>query len=204
MYKNQKQYRLPGYDYTQSGNYFITIVCKNREHFLGEIVNGFMVLSPAGIVAKENILKFLADPSLANPYQNNPYFINQTPYLIAINEFTIMPNHVHLIVEIVRTRLEACSYEACSYEACSYEACSYNPHNPNLHPLLVGSVGSFINHFKGKIKRWCNENNIPDFAWQARFHDRIIRDWGEYNRIVIYIKTNVENWNDDKEFLPGL
>jgi len=205
MYKTKKQYRLPGYDYSQSGNYFITIVCKNRQDFLGKIENDIMLLYPAGVFAKENIIKFYTSPSLQNPYKNNPYFINQSPYIIAINEFEIMPNHIHLIVEIINktpvgTRLEACSYEACSYEACSYEACSYNGH---LHPLVVGSIGSFVNHFKGKIKRWCTENNILDFAWQARFHDRIIRDWDEYNRIATYIKNNIQNWTDDKDFLPS-
>ena len=58
------------------------------------------------------------------------------------------------------------------------------------------------NHFKGKIKLWCNENRMPDFAWQARFHDRIIREWDEYNRIATYIKYNIRNWTEDKEFLP--
>jgi putative transposase len=37
-YKNHKQYRLPGYDYSSSGAYFITICTKNREHRLGKII----------------------------------------------------------------------------------------------------------------------------------------------------------------------
>jgi hypothetical protein len=39
-------------------------------------------------------------------------------------------------------------------------------------------------------------HNIP-FAWQTRFHDRVIRNHNEYKRIMHYINTNIENWQDD-------
>jgi len=134
-------------------------------------------------------------------------------------------------VTIVGTRLEACSYEACSYEACSYEACSYEAcsyeacsykacsyeacsykacsHNNDkeyqyptgIGPLIKNSVSSFINHLKGKIKRWCNENRYSEFHWQARFHDRIIRNAHENDLISKYIQNNVANWESDDEKL---
>ncbi|MEP6952183.1 MAG: hypothetical protein ABI863_23025 [Ginsengibacter sp.] len=37
-YKKQKQYRLPGYDYSAMGDYFITVCTKNRIHHFGKIV----------------------------------------------------------------------------------------------------------------------------------------------------------------------
>lgn len=51
-----------------------------------------------------------------------------------------------------------------------------------------------MNHFKGKIKNWCNKNNHTEFEWQARFHDRIIRDQDEYEATTEYIRNNVLNW----------
>jgi len=42
-YKLNKQYRLFGYDYSQNGSYFITIVTKNRQHFFGRIENKEMI-----------------------------------------------------------------------------------------------------------------------------------------------------------------
>jgi hypothetical protein len=37
-----------------------------------------------------------------------------------------------------------------------------------------------------------------DFAWQSRFHDHIIRNDAEYQRINDYIELNPENWDKDK------
>ncbi|MDF9800259.1 hypothetical protein OKW21_005522 [Catalinimonas alkaloidigena] len=55
-YKQHKQYRLPGYDYSQVGKYFITICTKDRIHYFGHIYEGNMHLSEAGTIAKDNLL----------------------------------------------------------------------------------------------------------------------------------------------------
>ena len=92
-----------------------------------------------------------------------------------------MPNHIHLIVEIVNKEYKEPVFVK------------------GLQPLVQGSISSFINHFKGKIKKWCTDNNITDFFWQRRFHDRIIRDDEEYARIKEYINANIMNWDKDTE-----
>jgi putative transposase len=162
-YKKHKQYRLYGYDYSQNGAYFITIVTKNRIHYFGEIVNGEMQLSPIGKFVEENFS-----------------IISDKIKYMQIDEWEILPNHLHLIVSILNKNTE------------------YTPAF-GLQPLVKKSVSSFINHLKGTIKRWCNENNFENFAWQARFHDRIIRDAKEYSNISNYIQKNVENWDMDNE-----
>jgi putative transposase len=53
-YKKHKQYRLPGFDYSSKASYFITIVTKSREHFLGEIKEGEMFLSEIGKNIEDN------------------------------------------------------------------------------------------------------------------------------------------------------
>ena len=75
--------RLPGYDYSQSGAYFITIVTKNREHFFGEIVNGKMELSEIGEIVK-------------NEWQKTA----EIREYVQLGEWVIMPNHFHAIVII--------------------------------------------------------------------------------------------------------
>lgn len=42
---NRRSIRLPGYDYTKPGAYFITIITHNRQCLFGDIVNGEMVLN---------------------------------------------------------------------------------------------------------------------------------------------------------------
>ncbi len=54
-----------------------------------------------------------------------------------------------------------------------------------------------IRQFKSAVTRQSRKNTfcktyMPDFAWQTRFHDRIIRDVNELNRIRIYIRKNPE------------
>jgi putative transposase len=120
--------------------YFITIVTKDRGPFFGEIKNNTITLSAIG--------KFV---------ESNFNIIRERINYIRITEWVIMPDHLHMIVVIdkindyVGTRLEASSY--------NLEANSYG-----LHPLQKQSVPSFVNHLKGRIKRWCNENNFNDFC----------------------------------------
>jgi len=88
--------RLPGYDYSQNGMYFVTICTKGHEEFFGRIEDGEMVLSEIGIVAN----KF---------WQEIP---KHFPFVI-LDEFVVMPNHVHGVLEInnlnsVETQFIAC------------------------------------------------------------------------------------------------
>lgn len=179
MHKTHKQYRLYSFDYSRDGFYFITIVTKNRQHYFGNVATGQMMYSKIGEYTKTNILKFYKDESLDNPYKNNPYFINNSPSIIGITEWVILPDHMHFIIEIINK------------EDKEYTSVT------GLSPLIKGSVSLFVNHFKGNVKKWCNENNLRDFNWQSRFHDRVIRDDEEYDRIATYIQNNVLNWKED-------
>ncbi len=73
--------RLKGYDYSQAGAYFVTIVIHDREPILGEIVNHEMRLNKNGQIVKYAWL------DLPKHYRN-----------IQLDAFVIMPNHVHCII----------------------------------------------------------------------------------------------------------
>ena len=89
----------------------------------------------------------------------------------------IMPNHVHAIIEL------------------NNDTTDYQPNR--FGPLLEKSLSSVLNHYKGRITKYANENNLHH-AWQARFHDHIIRNFAEYQRIFDYITDNPQKWTDDK------
>jgi putative transposase len=93
-------------------------------------------------------------------------------------EWSILPDHIHLIIEIINKQIKQYSTVT------------------GLSPLLKGSVSSFVNHFKGHLKKCCTENHYPGFNWQKRFHDRVIRNNAEYERIATYIQNNVLNWGE--------
>ena len=56
-----------------------------------------------------------------------------------------------------------------------------------------------IGSYKSAVTKYCNENKLP-FGWQSRFHDHIIRDNDEFDRIKNYIIGNPVNWEQDKFF----
>jgi putative transposase len=63
------------------------------------------------------------------------------------------------------------------------------------------TLWSIINMFKGAITKYANQHDII-FARQWRYHDHIIRNEWEYERIKHYIQTNPEN--RDKDCFAGM
>ncbi len=80
---HRRSIRLKGYDYSQPGAYFITICTKNRKCLFGNIINGKMILNDAGHIAQNCWLE------IPNHYSN-----------VILDEFVIMPNHIHGIIII--------------------------------------------------------------------------------------------------------
>ena len=115
--------------------------------------------------------------------ENNFTDIADKIKLLEIDGHIVMPGHIHLIITIpgAGTGPKESHFEECSYAT-------------GLQPLQKKIVTSFMNHFKGKIKYWCNHNIHPEFEWQARFHYRIMRHEKEYDATVLYISNNVLNW----------
>ncbi len=75
--------RLKGYDYSQTGVYFLTVCTYQREHLFGEVVNGVMQLNSYGAIVER------CWDGLPGHYRH-----------IALDYFVVMPNHVHGIVII--------------------------------------------------------------------------------------------------------
>jgi len=75
--------RLQHWDYGWNGAYFVTICAQNRDHFFGDTQTGIMKLSEIGQLAQKY-------------WQEIP---DHFPYII-MDEFVVMPNHVHGILVI--------------------------------------------------------------------------------------------------------
>jgi len=85
-FPNRQTVRLQKYDYSSNGLYFVTICTGNYENLFGEIENGIMVLNETGKIVETEIL--------------NTTIIRQN---IKIDQYAIMPNHIHLIILIQNT-----------------------------------------------------------------------------------------------------
>jgi putative transposase len=87
----RRSIRLPDYDYTADGAYFVTICSYEKECIFGEIVEGKMILNEWGTIAQTS---WSAIPD---------HFPNTV-----LDVFVIMPNHVHGIIIIDDRRGLAC------------------------------------------------------------------------------------------------
>ena len=193
-YKFQKRYRLPEFDYSQTGGYFVTICTKNKETYFGNVVEGDMELSKVGDIAKKMWLEIP----------------NRFEYVI-IDEYVIMPNHIHGIIMITDNNFgntlegenSPISRNAPRRVHGMQHDSVINKNTPRrvhtgIHPLIKKSVSSIINHFKGNVKRWCNKNGFKHFSWQSRYYDRVIRNEKELTDTRQYILDNPLKWEIDK------
>ncbi|MGD2254083.1 MAG: hypothetical protein PVF70_14330, partial [Anaerolineales bacterium] len=67
----------------------------------------------------------------------------------------------------------------------------------------AGSLGVIMRSYKGAVTRWARANGYPHFAWQRGYHDHIIRDPRDLDRIRLYIRQNPLKWTLDKYHVDG-
>ena len=95
---------------------------------------------------------------------------------VKLDEFIIMPNHIHGIIIIENNIVGNNNY--CSLRRVAWQT------------KWARSLSSVIRGFKIGVKKWCGENNYEHFAWQKSFYDHIIRNEKSLNKIRQYIIDN--------------
>lgn len=192
--KYQNKYRIPsarlqGYDYGQNGAYFITICTKNRIHYFGEIIDAVETKHFAPQETQNNTsLQTTTIGAVANEYwQKIPEHFS----FVILDEFVVMPNHVHGIIIISKLTDGASGSE--TQNIASLQATGYT----NKFGPQSGNVSSVMRGYKASVKSFATTNKI-EFTWQSRFYDRIIRDYDEMKRIRKYIVENPDNWFRDR------
>ena len=173
-----KSIRHPDWDYSSDGYYFVTICTKDMECIFGEIKNGMMGLSEIGCIANEQWAK------TAKLRQN-----------VRLDEWIIMPNHVHGIIIINNATVETHCNASLPRIDGPWKTNQFGPQRNNLASIVRG--------FKSSVKRICNKNGYH-FQWQSRFYDRIIRDEKSLDYIREYIHYNPLKWELDRNNPVGL
>ncbi len=173
--RNRRSIRLPGYDYSRSGAYFLTICTRNRECVLGDIVDGRMVLNEDGNIVQNEWMK-------SGDIRNE----------IQLDEWVVMPNHVHAIVVIRGGDRRRC---------CTGD----RPVAPATSGPRPKSIGSLVAGFKSAATKRINEwRNTPGMKlWQRNYYEHIIRNETELQTIREYIINNPKNWIVDDNYVPG-
>lgn len=186
---HRKSNRLSGFDYTQNGMYFVTICAFNRACIFGDIVKGETHLNAIGEIVAEEWVKTSA-------MRHN----------VELGEWVVMPNHLHAIVMIddgnqnCRGDLRSPFYQ-CDYGAMPKHYLYSNKGDRQVAPTgpRTKSMGAIIAGFKSAVTKQVNIlRQMPGLPlWQQNYHDHIIRDENDYNRICEYIRTNPLRWELD-------
>lgn len=199
MEKYQNKYRIPSarapfWDYGWNAAYFITICTQNRIHWFGHVENGKMILSEIGQIVKTEWLKTFE----MRPDMN-----------LFMGEYIIMPNHFHAIIGIGENQYNSQRRDAmhCVSTTDTTDTNDTNHTNHITNPTepknkfgpQSKNLASIIRGFKIGVTQ--NARILqPDFAWQPRYHDHVIRNEQSYQSISNYILNNPAKWSDDKFF----
>ena len=158
--------RLKKYDYSQNGFYFITICTNNRECFF----------------EKHPVLKNI----VRNQWENIPKHFP----CVELDEYIIMPNHIHGIIVVGAT-----------FTVAQYQRLSRNHFGAGARP--APTIGDIVGSFKSLcINEWLKyikQNTINELGkfWQRNYYEHIIRNDHELNRIRKYIINNPLKWELD-------
>lgn len=161
-FQNRKLPRLKEYDYSTPGAYFITICTHDKLHYFGNIVQGKaanvvqMQYSPVGKIAKNCLL------DIQSHYQN-----------IKIDNWVIMPNHIHILIRITE-RMDPFPTEK------RYDI-----------PNVIGKYKAAVTRAAGNTFMYSGK------LWQSSFYDHIIRNDEDYQNIWQYISGNPSRWMED-------
>ena len=150
----------------------------------GEITDRKMQLSDIGHIAHDNF---------ANVSDHYPY--------AEIPLFTVMPNHIHAIVVIDGNEYynQSSSPQQPLSSQQRQQRWKTDAVNDKMRDISHrrGTLSVVVGGMKRAVTCYAHENGI-DFAWQPRFHDRIVRNQEELNRIAEYIENNVAQWDTDE------
>lgn len=174
---NRRSIRLKGYDYSQNGYYFVTICVQDREEVFGVIGKGEMKFNEVG--------------EMIDSWWNK---IPQKFYSRQIDDYVVMPNHIHGIIVIVGADPCVCPE---NYDT----AITKGEHMGSpLHKTIQWFKTMTTNDYLRKVK----QNNWPRFnkrLWQRNYYEHIIRNERDYWAIKQYIQDNLRTWEKDELFI---
>jgi len=159
----RKSLRLKNYDYSTTGYYFITILTDDRKNLFGSIKNEKIVLNDLGLIANNTWL------SIPQHFSN-----------ITLDEYVIMPNHMHGIFLYSTDEEHKCEDKK-----------------------IAKSIGTFLQSYKATVTRESRSNRLRQNVWQRNYYEHVIRNEDELSKTREYIKYNPLKWDLDRNNLES-
>ena len=168
--QRRRSIRLRGYDYSQAGAYFVTMVVQGRACLFGEIVDGNMCLNNTGLL-------------VSDAWQ---WLGTQYPY-VASDEFVVMPNHLHGIIMITDDTRRGGSRTAPT-----------GADSPDGKRKPLGRlIGAFKTVSTKRVNSAHGLSGRP--LWQRNYFEHVVRSEESLTRIRQYIHDNPARWEFDRE-----
>ena len=164
-FPKRKNIRLADFDYSTPGAYFITVCTHNRKSTLSHVV---------GAIHESPAIKLTEYGKIVDKFINSP-----PEHLKAkIKRYIIMPNHIHMIIEIPEDEEMRAIRES---------------------PLQSRSVVSkLVGYIKMNSSKEIHNKFGNATVWQRSFYDHLIRNRHDYIEIAKYIEENPAKWREDE------
>ena len=190
----RKNTRWDKQDYSHPGEYMITVCTKDMKQILSKITAGNPQTVGDDIPIVPHIeLTYYGKTADKYINQLNDFYKN-----INVIKYVIMPNHIHLLLQIPdngQSKIHPVNANAFAG-------------TPNRTPVPTGEnrtdinrpeygdnngANSTVSKFVSTFKRFCNKE-YGENIWQARFHDHVIRDENDLIGAINYIENNPYRW----------
>ena len=172
----RKPLRLPDYDYSRAGVYFLTLCAKDKAPLFGEVCVGGGVpdaphveLSPCGAAVQGQL------EEMAQVYGH-----------ASLIKYVVMPNHVHILLQV----------HGPSGTPAPTQGDGNGPSGTPAPTRANQTVPAFVSALKRMTNRCCAAE-----LWQRGYYDHVIRNDADLLRIWNYIDTNPAKWAEDEYFM---
>jgi putative transposase len=191
--KRRKRIRLPGYDYSRPGYYFVTVCVKGHVELFGAVEKGVMHWNAAGHMVDE------VWRSMPEHYPG-----------ISVDSWIVMPNHVHGIVVIGDDGVGAGPRPGphLALKCGRPQGAARTLRSRGAARTTAGAFGlsDIMHRFKSlatmRYMTGVRGSGWPPFdgqLWQRSYHDHIIRDDADLARVRGYIRDNPGDWEEHKD-----
>jgi REP element-mobilizing transposase RayT len=179
--------RLPNYDYSQPGGYFVTIVTQHRECLFGDVIDGEMKLNKVGEIVRWEWLE-----------------LPKRFHFIELGMFVVMPNHFHGIL-IFHENVGATHQSSPPSSDGKVHLLNQPELDRDGSSLPNGpqpaSLGAVMSQFKSRVtKRLSKMLSLQGkLIWQRNYYEHIIRNEKDLRNKTEYIEANPMLWSQGEE-----
>jgi REP-associated tyrosine transposase len=163
----RRSIRLPDFDYSQGGLYFLTICASQMRFLFGKMEKNRVLLNVVGRIALDC-------------WRDIPNHFSR----VELHPFVVMPNHIHGILAIN------------DGHGCPVPLQDRHPTERFQHPT-ASSIPTIVRSYKGTVtylaRRYLRTASLQ--VWQSNYFERVVRNGEEFSNACRYVLENPMMWH---------